>query len=88
MDKAVIIVDTDEKEYYNHHVFETVPEAYAFAEGMKAAWKISHGYSNCWHPYVLNDPFDFQEWEWMGSPGKEKVQPYLPKHHEHKRRKR
>ena len=85
---VVIILDTDQKKYYNHHVFETLPQARAFAEGMTAAWEISHGYYNCWQPYVLDDEKDFQEWEWMGSPGKEKVQPYILKKHEHKRRKK
>lgn len=70
----VIIVDTDRKEYYDHHIFDTVSEASSFAEGMEAAWKISHGYANCWRPYVLDFPHDFQEWEEMGSPGKTEIQ--------------
>lgn len=68
----VIIVDLDDKTYWSHHDFSTFEEARAFSKGMKAAWDISHGPANCWEPYVLDDPYDLEEWQKMGSPGKEK----------------
>lgn len=74
---VVIIIDTDNNTYYSHHIFTTFAAAHAFAEGMIAAWKISHGQFNCWHPFVLTACFDYEEWKSIGSPGKEKVIDYL-----------
>jgi len=69
----VVIIDTDNKTYYSHRVCEDKSQASAYAEGMAAAWEISHGYCNCWQPYVLDNPEDFQEWKDMGFPGKDKL---------------
>lgn len=70
--KIVVIIDSDSNEYHSHHLFETSSCAYAFADGIEAAWKISHGVSN-WTPYALCNKFDFEEWERLGSPGKEEM---------------
>ncbi len=72
---TVIIVDTMDKSYHSHRVFASSAEARAFADGMEAAWKISHGYYNCWRPFVLDDADQRKEWENMGSPGKDRIAP-------------
>ncbi len=70
---TVVIVDYDLKEYYSHHSFTTIDQAIAFADGMETAWKISHGPSNCWTPFVIDLLHHFNEWVEMGSPGKDHI---------------
>ncbi len=67
----VVVIDTDKKRYWSHHLFDLIGEAFVFQEGMEAAWKISHGESHCWHPFVLDCLSDLEEWKELGSPGKE-----------------
>lgn len=76
---VVVIVNADNGTYYEHHFVASFASAYAFADGMIAAWKISHGPSNCWRPLVLVAPDDRAEWEAMGSPGLDEIQKAWPK---------
>ncbi len=70
MKNIVVIVDKSDWSYYSHREFASIFSAAAFVEGMKAAWEISHGHSNCWAPYDLSNETDRANWEEMGSPGK------------------
>ncbi len=78
LDMIVVIVDTDDGTYYEHHDVGTVAECIAFVEGMEAAWKISHGTSNCWQGFALGIARQREEWEAMGSPGRDKVTAVQP----------
>lgn len=69
MKHTVVVVDTDDSTYDSHHEFDSQVEAIAFSDGMRAAWKISHGPANCWSPFVLSLDHERLEWEEMGSPG-------------------
>jgi hypothetical protein len=69
----VVVVDTDDNAYYEHRNLGSTAMCQAFADGMAAAWKISHGYANCWRPFVLGVDWQREEWEALGSPGADKI---------------
>lgn len=82
MNKEVVVIvyiDTDGlyKAYDSHRVFESLPEALSYKEGMEAAWKINRGSYDCWRPFVLSLRHDYEEWKEMGCPGKEIISKYL-----------
>ena len=67
----VVVVDTDRKEFQWFEAFATSGSAGAYQEGITDAWDHSRGSFCSYAAFCLSHPTEREEWESMGSPGRE-----------------